>query len=101
MIQQSQIKQASFDVRRKSKFCHSYERGDQVFVVPFDETKDRRIVLFLTEGILCFSTDGVFCEANFRGKRCCYHVLAAHKRREINKKRRATLARKRQERRAA
>lgn len=101
MIQPSQIKQASFEVRQKAKFCHAYERGNKVYVVPFDATKDRRIVLFLSEGILCFSTDGVFCEANFRGKQCCYHILAASRRRDINAKRRATIARKQQERKAA
>lgn len=94
MIQKSQIAQASFDVRHKAKFCHTHERGNQVDVHPFDETKDRRIVLFLTEGILCFSTDGVSCEANWHGKHCCYHVFAANRRKEINKKRRDTIARK-------
>lgn len=92
MIQKSQISQASFDVRRKAKQCHAYERGDRVYVVPFDETKETRIVMFLTEGIMCFSTDGVACEANWHGKRCCYHVFAANRRRDINAKRRRTLA---------
>lgn len=101
MIQPSQIKEASFDVRRKAKFCRTHEHGNQVDVMPFDESKDRRIVLFLTEGILCFSTDGVACEANWHGRYCCYHVFAANRRREINAKRRATIARKRSEKRAA
>ena len=92
MIQPSQIKQANFDVRRKAKFCHAYERGIRVYVIPFDDSKESRIVMFLTEGIMCFSTDGVSCEANWHGKHCCYHVSAANRRREINAKRRATLA---------
>lgn len=94
MIQQSQISEASFDVRRKAKFCRTRERGNKVYVNPFDETKDRRIVLFLTEGILCFSVDGVACEANWHGRHCCYHIFAANRRKEINKKRRDTIARK-------
>ena len=102
MIRYSQIDEASLEVRRKAKQCHAHERGNKVFVLPFDETKDRRIVLFLTEGILCFSTDGVSCEANWHGRHCCYHVLAANRRREINAKRRATLRRKKlQEQKAA
>lgn len=92
MITHSQIKQASFEVRRKAKQCHAFERGNQVYVIPFDETKELRIVMFLTEGIMCFSTDGVSCEANWHGKRCCYHVAAAQRRRDINAKRRRTLA---------
>jgi hypothetical protein len=96
VITYSQIKQASFDVRRKAKQCHALEREGKVYVIPFDETKEGRIVMFLTEGVLCFSTDGVSCEANWIGKHCCYHIFAAHRRLEINKKRRATLARKRQ-----
>lgn len=95
MIQESQIREASFDVRRKAKFCRAHERGNKVYVEPFDQTKERRIVLFLTEGILCFTTDGVSCEANWHGRYCCYHVMAAHRRREINAKRRRTLALKR------
>lgn len=94
MIQYSQIAKASFEVRRRAKECHAHERGNKVYVGPFDQTKDRRIVLFLTEGILCFSTDGVSCEANWHGKHCCYHVFAANRRKEINKKRRDTIARK-------
>jgi hypothetical protein len=95
MIQYSQIATASFDVRRKAKTCRASERGNKVYVAPLDESKDRRIVLFLTEGVLCFSTDGVACEANWHGRYCCYHVFAANRRREINAKLRRTLASKR------
>lgn len=95
MIQKSQIAQASFEVRQKSKQCHAFERGNEVYVIPFDQTKEARIVMFLTEGIMCVSVDGVMCEANWKGKRCCYHVCAANRRREINAKRRQTIALKR------
>src|SRR5688572_16486536 len=94
MIQYSQISEASFLVRQKAKACHANERGNKVYVSPLDESKDRRIVLFLTEGILCFSTDGVACEANWHGRYCCYHVFAADRRKRINAKRRRTLANK-------
>jgi len=94
MIQASALNSASFEIRRKAKACHAHERGNKVYVLPFDESKDRRIVLFLEVGILCFSTDGTACEANsFRS--VCYHVLSAVRRREINRKRRATIQRKR------
>jgi hypothetical protein len=94
MITYSQIPQASFEVRRKAKQCHAFERGNRVYVIPFDETKEARIVMFLAEGIMCFTSDGVSCEANWHGRHCCYHVFSASRRREINAKRRATIAMK-------
>lgn len=94
MITHSQVSEASFEVRLKAKKCHAFERGNEVYVIPFDQTKDARIVIFLTEGIMCVSVDGVCCEANFKGHRCCYHVFSAARRRRINAKRRATLAMK-------
>lgn len=92
MITHSQVSQASFEVRLKAKKCHAFERGNEVYVIPFDQTKDARIVMFLTEEIMCVSVDGVMCEANFKGKRCCYHVFAAKRRKDINARRRRTLA---------
>ena len=92
MIKHSQVSEASFEVRLKAKKCHAFERGNEVYVIPFDQTKDARIVMFLTEGIMCVSADGVMCPANWQGKRVCYHVIAAKRRRDINAKRRATLA---------
>lgn len=92
MITYPQVEQASFEVRLKARRCHAFERGDKVVVIPFDQTKESRIVMFLTEGILCFSSDGVSCEANWHGKHCCYHVFSADRRRRINAKRRATIA---------
>lgn len=96
MIQQSQIKTASFDVRRKAKACEVHEVNQTtVYVLPHDETKNRRAVIWLPNGILCVSVDGVECEAN-GFKNVCYHAFAANRRREINAKRRRTLAMKRE-----
>lgn len=92
MITHSQISEASFEVRLKAKKCHAFERGNEVYVIPFDQTKEARIVIFLTEGIMCVSVEGVMCEANWKGHRPCYHVIAAKRRRDINAKRRRTLA---------
>ena len=92
MIKHSQVSEASFEVRLKAKKCHAFERGNEVYVIPFDQTKDARIVIFLTEGIICVSVDGVMCDANWKGHRCCYHVYAAKRRKDINAKRRATIA---------
>lgn len=103
MIHESDIPSASFDVRRKAKATRAFERGNVVLVVPNDESKVFREVHFLQGGwILCVDAGtGEPCEANSKGKRVCYHAFSAHRRREINAKRRATLARKRQEKRAA
>lgn len=95
MITHSQVSEASFEVRLKAKKCHAFERGNEVYVIPFDPAKDSRIVMFLTEGIMCVSVDGVMCEANRKGHRACYHVMAAKRRKEINAKRRNTIAMKR------
>lgn len=95
MITHSQVSEASFEVRLKAKKCHAFERGNEVYVIPFDQSKEARIVIFLTEGIMCVSVDGVMCNANFKGHRCCYHVFCADRRRKINAKRRATIAMRR------
>lgn len=94
MITHSQISEASFEVRLKAKKCHAFERGNEVYVIPFDQTKDARIVIFLTEGIMCVSVDGVMCKAN-EFKTVCYHCVAAVNRRRINAKRRKTISAKR------
>jgi hypothetical protein len=91
MIQVSDIQAASFPVRLKAKATRTRELDNCVYVMPLDESKDRRAVIFLAEGILCVSTDGEQCKANEFGN-CCYHALAASRRREINRKRRATMA---------
>lgn len=97
MIHQSQIKEASFDVRLKAKRTRAFERGSVVLVVPHDESKAFREVVFLSGGgVLCFdAATSEPCQANSIGKRVCYHVLSAWKRREANRKRRATIAAKR------
>jgi len=94
MIDYSQISEASFDVRRKAKHCRARQVENAVYVLPLDPAKERRVVVFLNEGIICVSTDGVQCEANsFRN--VCYHAVAAQRRKEINAKRRRTLAQRR------
>ena len=100
MIQESELKFASDDVIARAKKCRTNERGDHVYVDPQIPMKEQRIVLFLREGILCIATDGVACPANDHGK-YCYHAYAAKRRKDINKKRRATIARKHQLARAA
>lgn len=91
MIQPSELKFASAEVIARAKLCRAYERGNQVYVKPQIPMKENRIVIFLREGILCVATDGEACPANDHG-RYCYHTLAANRRREINKKSRATRA---------
>ena len=93
MIRLNQITNASFDIRRKAKQVSAREVENAVYIIPHDEKKDRRAVIFLPDGIICVSTDGVACPANDFGN-VCYHVLAAARRREINRKRRETLRRK-------
>lgn len=100
MIQVSDINSASFDVRRRAKQCHAHGCGNAVYILPFDESKERRAVVFLNEGILCVATDGVACPANDHAL-VCYHVFAANRRKQINAKRRRTLAMKKQEAKAA
>ena len=96
MFRPSQIDEASFEVRLKAKACECHEVDPKtVYVIPRDDSKDRRAVIWLLEGILCVSTDtGEICKANEIGNHCCYHVFAANRRREINAKRRATIRRK-------
>jgi hypothetical protein len=95
MIQVSQLKMATDEQKRKALACRTAERGEQVYVMPRDETRERRIVIFLNEGILCISTDGTACPANDH-KRTCYHALSAARRKVINAKRRRTIAMKKQ-----
>jgi hypothetical protein len=95
MIQQHQIAQASFDVRRKAKLCRVHEdKFGRLWIETPEPTKDNRVILYLENGILCVSVDtGEQCKANEIGKHCCRHVFAANRRKEINKKFRASLAR--------
>lgn len=98
MILASDIKGASFDVRRKAKATRAFERGDHVLVAPHDAEKALRVVSFLPTGyvLCCNATTGEQCEANsFRV--VCYHAVAADRRREINAKRRATINGRRRE----
>jgi hypothetical protein len=107
MIQHSQVRQASFEVRRKAKLCRVHEdRFGRLWVETPEWFKDNRVVLFFDHGILCVSVEtGELCKANEFGHHCCRHIYAADRRREINKKFRAslrrTLARKRLMRKAA
>ena len=95
MIHVSQISSASFDVRRKAKQCHAHEVENAVYVIPFDTTKEKRAVIFLPDGILCVAVTGEQCEANsFHA--VCYHSVAAFRRKQINAKRRRTIAMKKQ-----
>lgn len=102
MFTKSQIADASFDVRRRAKLCRTHEEGNRVWVETPEFDKDNRVVEFYPFGIMCVSTDtGEQCKANEVGKHCCRHVFAANRRKEINAKRRRTLAMKKQESRAA
>ena len=92
MILLSDIADASFNVRRRAKQTRAFERGEHVLVVPLDDKKQFRLVSFLpNEFVICTAYEtGEACEANAFG-RVCYHAVAGHKRREINRKRRETL----------
>jgi hypothetical protein len=95
MIRRGDIINASFDVRRRAKQARAFERGDHVLVVPFDKSKVMRCVSFMPNGqVLCQAYEtGEICEANSY-QNICYHAFSANRRREINKKRRQTLAKK-------
>ena len=95
MIRKSEINSASFDVRRRAKATRAFERGDHVLVAPHDEKKVLRVVTFMPNGqVMCQAYEsGIECEANSH-QRVCYHVFSAARRREINRKRRATIKRK-------
>lgn len=97
MVHASDIDAASFEVRRKAKQTRAFERGPCVLVVPKDENKAMRYVTFLPHGgVTC--VDAVLgdpCEANSR-QLICYHSFSAKRRREINKKLRATIRAKKQ-----
>jgi hypothetical protein len=103
MIHESDISSASFKVRLHARATRAFERGSVVLVVPHDESKVFREVHFLSGGwVLCIDAGTREpCEANSKGKRVCYHVIAAANRRRINAKRRATLKRKKEQLRAA
>jgi len=92
VIYESQISEASFDVRLKAKATRAFERGNCVLVAPHDESKVLRLVEFIGNRVLCVAFEtGEACGANDHGK-CCYHAVAAKRRREINAKRRRTIA---------
>ena len=95
MIHASQIDEASAPVKERAKHTRAFERGNCVLVAPHDEEKDLRLVEFLPrQMVLCVAFEtGEPCGANDHG-RYCYHTVAAKRRREINRKRRATLAMK-------
>src|SRR5688572_4497400 len=96
MIHESDIPSASFKVRLHARATRAFERGSVVLVVPHDESKVFREVHFLSGGwILCLDAGTREpCEANSKGKRVCYHVVSAARRRDINAKRRRTIAAK-------
>ena len=97
MIQRADIKTASFDVRRKAKRYHAYERGDHVLTMPYgeDDGSIRAVVFLVGGGVICVhATTGESCPANEFGM-VCKHVVAAQRRVEINAKRRQTLRFKR------
>jgi hypothetical protein len=100
VIQASQISSASFDVQRRAKGFHCYQRGDWVYVETEPE-KDDRGVHFDGLKIECFSSEtGEQCPANIFGV-VCAHSFAANRRKKINAKRRRTIAMKKQGVRAA
>lgn len=91
MISTNDIKTASFEVRSKAKQTHAYERGNRVLVVPKDEQKQIRLVEFNGTTVTCVAFEtGEECPANGQFHHVCYHVFAAYKRRQRNKKWRKT-----------
>lgn len=93
MILRSDIKFASEEVRSRAKKFRAFERGDRVYVMT-EEGKHDRGVFFEGPKVECFSVeDGTQCPANSFKTVCC-HAFAADRRKRINAKRRATLARK-------
>lgn len=94
VIARSQISRASDEVRARAKRFHCYERGHVVYVRT-EPKKDDRGVFFEGQRVSCFSAEtGEQCPANTFGTVCC-HTFAASRRKDINAKRRATLALKR------
>lgn len=84
------IKDASFEQCQRAKTFECHEIGEWV-AVGTEEGKDNRGVHFMRFRIECFSLeDGSQCPRNQYGKVCC-HVVAADRRRLINKKFRETL----------
>lgn len=53
MIHESQLSEASFEVRQRAKQTRAFERGDRVLVVPHDPVKVFRLVTFIGELIIC------------------------------------------------
>lgn len=93
MILRSEIKFASPEVRARARKFRCFERGSRVYVMTEPE-KDDRGVFFEGPKVECFSVeDGTQCPANSFKTVCC-HAFAADRRKRINAKRRATLARK-------
>lgn len=93
MIARSQIKDASDEVRARAKKFHCFERGVVVYVRTEPEKHDRG-VFFEGQRVACYSVEiGDTCAANTFGNVCC-HAFAADRRKRINSKRRATIARK-------
>lgn len=100
MITRSQLNSVSDRIRARGLTFNCYERGQWVYVRTEAE-KDDRAVLFNGNTLECFSAEtGSQCEANqFKGP--CAHAWAALRRKEINKKSRATRAGKQEQRKAA
>lgn len=93
MIARSQIASASEEVRARAKHFHCYERGVVVYVRT-EPYKHDRGVFFEGQRVSCYSAEtGEECPANTFGNVCC-HTFAADRRKRINSKRRATIARK-------
>lgn len=93
MIARSQIKSASDEVRARAKTFRCFERGVVVYVRTEPYKVDRG-VFFEGQRVACYSVEtGAMCEANTFGT-VCSHAYAADRRKQINKKSRATRARK-------
>jgi hypothetical protein len=90
MITTHAIKQASDAVRAKALRTRAFQRGNRVLVAPRDAGKALRLVEFNGNTVTCVAFEtGEACPANEHG-RYCYHALAALRRKEINRKARAT-----------
>lgn len=93
MISRQQIKNASPEVIKRSKNFHCFERGVVVYVRTEPYKVDRG-VFFEGQRVACYSVEtGEACKANEFGT-VCSHAFAADRRKQINKKSRATRARK-------
>lgn len=93
MIARSQIKNVSDYVRERAKNFHCFERGVVVYVRTEPYKVDRG-VFFEGQRVACYSVEtGEACKANEFGT-VCSHAFAALRRKEINKKSRATRAKR-------